>query len=320
MQKRPLCYSKAGCFLVLAPTSSLTNVLPVMPPSAHASTSTDGVGGGSASEPVVQFDPIESAVEEIRAGKFVIVLDDENRENEGDLICAADAITTEQMAWFIRHTSGFICVSLHPALIEQLEIPMMVPINTERNRTAYTVTLDYRHGTTTGISAHDRALSSRKLSQAWRQSRSVSNGAVHPQQNGDSLVDKDRGPIRPIDFCRPGHLCPLRYTEGGVRRRRGHTEASVDLCLAADLPPAALLCELVDPNDEKGNIASRDACFAFARQHGLKVITIEALVAWREQREGPLADDKRASEQLDQERGVQIEQQQVVGPAHASSS
>ncbi|PWN37682.1 putative RIB3-3,4-dihydroxy-2-butanone 4-phosphate synthase [Meira miltonrushii] len=236
-----------------------------------------------------RFDSIDSAIKDISEGKFVIVLDDENRENEGDLICSADKITTEQMAWFIRHTSGFICISLHPKLIEQINLPMMVPVNTEKNKTAYTITLDYRYGTTTGISAHDRALTSRKLAQTWQ------------------------------DFCRPGHLCPLRYTEGGVRRRRGHTEASVDLCVAADLPPAALLCELVDPNDEQGGIASRDACFAFAKQHSLKIITIEALERWREEKEGPLpASIESASTKLDQERGVRLEEQEVVGPAHAN--
>lgn len=110
--------------------------------------------------------------------------------------------------------SGFICVSLHPTLLEQLEIPMMVPNNTEKNRTAYTVTLDYRHGTTTGISAKDRSLTSRKLAEAWKQSN-------------ERVKHTDGSSISASDFCRPGHLCPLRYTEGGVRRRRGHTEASV---------------------------------------------------------------------------------------------
>ncbi|PWN88675.1 hypothetical protein FA10DRAFT_268841 [Acaromyces ingoldii] len=251
-----------------------------------------------------KFDSIESAVEDIRQGKFVIVLDDEDRENEGDLIIAADAITTEQMAWLIRHTSGFICISLHPSLIEALEIPMMVPINTEKNKTAYTVTLDYRHGTTTGISAHDRALSSRMLAKAWR------------QRHGQLNDGEDE--VKPGDFCRPGHLCPLRYTEGGVRRRSGHTEASVDLAVAASLPPVALLCELVDPSDETGSIASRDACFAFARQHKIKVTTIEMLRAWRESREPALVNGDNSQTSLDRERGVQLNGQAVVGPSLSS--
>ncbi|PWN48025.1 3,4-dihydroxy-2-butanone 4-phosphate synthase [Violaceomyces palustris] len=286
------------------------------------------------------FDPIEEAVEEIRKGEFVVVLDDEDRENEGDLIIAADKITSRQMAWFIKHSSGFICISLTPTRISELDIPMMVPNNTEKHKTAYTVTVDYKHGTTTGISAHDRALTSRML------------------------ADQSKG-AKPEDFTRPGHLNPLRYTEGGVRVRMGHTEASVgelavpkptpkshayfplffhnpspscslhriavekmslrsqtprswkgtpssfpivtltsisplffslvslysqrkDLCIAAGLAPAALLCELVDPDDEEGGIASRDACLKFAKQHGLKVISIEELKRWREEREGPL--------------------------------
>ncbi|UZJ56567.1 hypothetical protein CBS101457_005887 [Exobasidium rhododendri] len=244
----------------------------------------------SSSTSAPKFDSIDDTVADIKAGKFVIVLDDENRENEGDLIISANSITSKQMAWFIKHTSGFICVSIHPSLVEELEIPMMVPVNTERNKTAYTVTLDYRHGTTTGISSHDRALTSRMLAKASSQ----------------------KGSVKPEDFCRPGHLCPLRYTEGGVRRRRGHTEASVDLCVAADLPPVALLCELVDPSDEEGGIASRDACFAFAKEHKIRVTTIEMLKSWREKREGPLAiDDAR----LDQERGVKLDAQEVVGPS-----
>ena len=131
-----------------------------MSPSAQASTSASAL---EIDQSKPKFDSIDSAIEDIANGKFVIVLDDENRENEGDLICSADKISTEQMAWFIRHTSGFICISLHPQLIEQINLPMMVPVNTEKNKTAYTITLDYRYGTTTGISAHDRALTSRKL-------------------------------------------------------------------------------------------------------------------------------------------------------------
>ncbi|MCO5555797.1 hypothetical protein L7F22_009342 [Adiantum nelumboides] len=297
-----------------------------MSPSAQASTSAAAL---TKEENEPKFDSIESAIEDIRKGKFVIVLDDENRENEGDLICSADMISTEQMAWFIRHTSGFICISLHPKLIEQIELPMMVPVNTEKNKTAYTITLDYRYGTTTGISAHDRALTSRKLSQTWREGKGESissqtkqNGQSSTNGNSSAAFHEGEAPdrlIKPEDFCRPGHMCPLRYTEGGVRRRRGHTEASVDLCLAANLPPAALLCELVDPNDEKGGIASRDACFEFAKQHNLKVITIEALERWREAKEGPLpASIESNTTKLDQERGVQLQEQEVVGPAHAN--
>ena len=131
---------------------------------------------------------------------------------------------------------------------------MMVPNNTEKHKTAYTVTVDYKHNTTTGISAHDRALTARMLTDAKL-------GA------------------KPEDFSRPGHLNPLRYTPGGIHARRGHTEASVDLCRAANLPQGGLLCELVDPKDPLGGIAARDACLAFAKQHNIKVTTIDRLQA-----------------------------------------
>lgn len=147
------------------------------------------------------FDSIDSAIEALRRNEFVIVLDSEDRENEGDLILPAANITTEQMAFLIRYTSGFVCISLHPERIAELSLPMMFPQNEEPHKTAYTVTADYRHGTTTGISAHDRALTARMLS------------------SGSGATSKD--------FSRPGHLCPLRYTEGGVQVRMGHTEASI---------------------------------------------------------------------------------------------
>ena len=236
------------------------------------------------------FDSIEDAVADIKAGKFVVVLDDEDRENEGDLIISAALCTTKQMAWFIQHTSGFICISLTPERIAELAIPMMVPNNTEKNKTAYTVTVDYKHGTTTGISAYDRALTSRQLADPAL--------AAHAD-----------------DFTRPGHMNPLRYTHGGVRVRKGHTEASVDLCKLAGLPPAGLLCELVDPDDEDGGIASRDACLKFAKKHGLKVTTIELLKKYREQTEGELDEALRQKLQADEARGVKIDEQMVVPPA-----
>ncbi len=206
------------------------------------------------------FDPIEKAIADIAAGKFVVVLDDEDRENEGELIISASFVPPNRWHGSFNHTSGFICISLTPQRIAELSIPMMVPNNTEKNKTAYTVTVDYKHSTTTGISAHDRALTSRQL------------------------ADESFG-AKPDDFTRPGHMNPLRYTEGGVRVRMGHTEASVDLCKLAGLPPAGLLCELVDPDDEEGGIASRDACLKFAKKHGLKVTTIELLKKYREEKE-----------------------------------
>ncbi|KAI5452488.1 3,4-dihydroxy 2-butanone 4-phosphate synthase [Naganishia albida] len=197
-----------------------------------------------------QFDPIEEALAAFKAGDFVVVMDDEGRENEGDLVIAASECTTKKMAWFIKHTSGYICISLPEERLQQLEIPMMVPENQERHKTAYTVTVDAKNGTTTGISAHDRALTARLL--------------ADPS-------------AKPEDFTRPGHMVPLRYTSGGVLARPGHTEAATDLCRLTGLPPAGLLCELVKPDDEEGSMARRDDCKAFAQQWGLKMISIEQL-------------------------------------------
>jgi len=203
------------------------------------------------------FDDLQDALEAFKRGEFVVVMDDANRENEGDLICAASTVTTEKMAWFIKHTSGYICISLPSERLDELELPQMVPNNEEKMRTAYSITVDYKHGTTTGISAHDRALTAIKLADA------------------NSRAD---------DFNRPGHLCPLKARHNGVIERRGHTEAGLDLCRLTGLPQAALLCELVN-DDELGSMARRDDCWAFARRWGLKMISIEQLVQYRQQLE-----------------------------------
>jgi len=203
------------------------------------------------------FDPIEDALAAFERGEFLVVMDDEGRENEGDLIIAASKITTEKMAWFIKHTSGYICIALPEERLAELEIPMMVPNNTERHRTAYTVTVDYKHGTTTGISAHDRALTARKLA------------------TPDS---------RPDDFTKPGHMVPLRSRQGGVLTRRGHTESATDLCYLTGLPPAGLLCELVN-DDAQGTMARRDDCRAFANRWGLKMISVEMIAKYRHEQD-----------------------------------
>jgi 3,4-dihydroxy-2-butanone 4-phosphate synthase len=186
---------------------------------------------------------------------------------------------------------------------------MMVPKNTEKHKTAYTVTVDYKQGTTTGISAHDRALTARMLAKSAQ---------LLPQHKVEG-VDSKEVP-QPEEFSRPGHMVPLRYTEGGVRVRKGHTEASVDLCRACSLPPVALLCELVDPASSTGSIAARDACLAFAKEHNLKVITIEALKQWREAKEGkdhiPELGACNGTE-LDEQRGIKLIAQQVAEPAAA---
>ncbi|ELU43594.1 GTP cyclohydrolase II [Rhizoctonia solani AG-1 IA] len=221
-------------------------------------------------EPAFKFDAMEDALAAFARGEFIVVMDDEDRENEGDLIAAASTITTEKMAWFIKHTrsvliasiclpithqshSGYICISLPSERLEELDIQMMVPNNTEKHKTAYTVTVDYKIGTTTGISAHDRALTARKL--------------VDPQ-------------VVPGDFSRPGHMVPLRARPGGVLTRKGHTEAAIDMCNLTNLPAGGLLCELVN-DDEQGTMARRDDCRAFADRWGLKMISVEMIAKWR---------------------------------------
>ncbi|KAF8967645.1 GTP cyclohydrolase II [Flammula alnicola] len=199
------------------------------------------------------FDTMEDALAAFSAGEFLVVMDDENRENEGDLIISGSQCTTEKMAWMIKHTSGYICISLPAERLEALEIPMMVPDNQDRHRTAYTVTVDYKHGTTTGISAHDRSLTARAL--------------ASPTST-------------PSDFSRPGHMVPLRAREGGVLTRKGHTESGVDLCLLTGQPPAGVLCELVN-DDAQGTMARRDDCRTFADRWGIKMISVEMLAQYK---------------------------------------
>ncbi|KAI8374936.1 3,4-dihydroxy-2-butanone 4-phosphate synthase [Choanephora cucurbitarum] len=201
-----------------------------------------------------EFDSVEEALKDYAANKFVIVMDDEDRENEGDLIIAAENITTQQMAFLIRYSSGYICAPTTIERLEELQLPLMVERNTELMRTAYTVSCDYAHGTTTGISAHDRALTCRKLADPTS---------------------------KPEDFMRPGHILPLRSVTGGTFNRFGHTEAAVDLCLLAGLQPVACIGELIKEEDENGDMARRDDCFAFARKHGIKMITIKDIIAYK---------------------------------------
>ncbi len=196
-------------------------------------------------------DPIPDLVAAIKAGHMVVVMDDKGRENEGDLIMAAATATPEQMAFFVRHTSGIICLPATRDHLERLHLPQMVPENTEIHRTAFTVSVDYRQGTTTGISAHDRA----------RTIRALADPAVKPE-----------------DFSRPGHIFPLRYAEGGVLCRAGHTEASVDLARLAGLGPIAVISEIVS---EDGGMRRGTELIRFAREHGLKVGTIADLIRYR---------------------------------------
>jgi 3,4-dihydroxy 2-butanone 4-phosphate synthase/GTP cyclohydrolase II len=199
---------------------------------------------------------IEEAIAAIRSGGMVVVVDDEDRENEGDLFVAAEHATPEIMGFFVKHTSGLICASITNSRADELDLPLMVERNTEAQRTAFTVTIDLRAGTTTGISAHDRALTAR------------------------ALADPD---TRPTDLARPGHLHVLRARDGGVLKRAGHTEAVVDLARMASLAPAGVLCEIV--TEDGMGMARRDDLETFAARHNLPLITIADLIRYRRQTE-----------------------------------
>ncbi|MBT0568027.1 bifunctional 3,4-dihydroxy-2-butanone-4-phosphate synthase/GTP cyclohydrolase II [Williamsia sp. CHRR-6] len=203
------------------------------------------------------LDSIERAVADIAAGKAVVVVDDEDRENEGDLIFAAEKATPELVAFMVRYTSGYLCVALESADCDRLGLPPMFAVNQDKHGTAYTVTVDAREGIGTGISASDRAQTMRLLA-------SPDTGAN--------------------DFTRPGHVVPLRAREGGVLRRPGHTEAAVDLARLAGLGPAGVLCEIVSQKDE-GAMAHTEELRAWADEHGLALISIADLVAWRRRNE-----------------------------------
>lgn len=201
------------------------------------------------------FTHIEAAIEAIQRGEFVVVVDDADRENEGDLIMAAEKVTPEAMAFMIRHTSGVICMPMTGERLDELRLPLMVAHNTEVQRTAFTVSVDAVHGTTTGISAADRAATVR------------------------ALIDPA---TRPEDLARPGHIFPLRYREGGVLKRAGHTEAAVDLARLAGLAPAGVLAEVV--NDD-GSMQRLPELERFAAEHGLQLISIADLIRYRRHRE-----------------------------------
>ncbi|TWG08296.1 bifunctional 3,4-dihydroxy-2-butanone-4-phosphate synthase/GTP cyclohydrolase II [Saccharopolyspora dendranthemae] len=200
-----------------------------------------------------KFDTIERALADIAAGKAVIVVDDEDRENEGDLIFAAEKATPELVAFMVRYTSGYICVGMPAEDCDRLDLPPMYHSNQDRKGTAYAVTVDAAEGVTTGISAADRAQTLRVLAGAE---------------------------ATPKDLTRPGHVVPLRARDGGVLRRPGHTEASVDLSRMAGLRPAGALCEIVSQKAE-GDMARRDELEVFADEHDLALITIADLITYR---------------------------------------
>ena len=201
------------------------------------------------------FASIPEAVQDIRAGRVVIVVDDADRENEGDLIMAAEKVTPEAIAFIVRHSSGVICMPVVGDRLDALQIPLMVADNTDQRHTAFTVSVDARRGVSTGISAADRATTIR------------------------AIVDQRTAPE---DLSRPGHIFPLRYREGGVLKRAGHTEASVDLARLAGLFPAGVLCETVN---EDGSMARLPDLVRFGAEHGLKIISIADLIAYRREHE-----------------------------------
>jgi 3,4-dihydroxy 2-butanone 4-phosphate synthase/GTP cyclohydrolase II len=211
----------------------------------------------------VRLDPVQDAVAAIRAGRAVVVVDDEDRENEGDLIFAAQRATPELVGFMIRYTSGYICVPMEGPELDRLGLPPMTRVNEDRKGTAYAVTVDARDVLATGISAVDRARTIKVLS--------------------DSATE-------PLDLTRPGHVVPLRAAAGGVLRRPGHTEAAVDLARMAGFNAAGALCELV--NDD-GSMMRAPACRAFADTHGLVMISIADLIAYRRHHESQV---ERAAE------------------------
>ena len=197
-------------------------------------------------------------VEAIRAferGEIVVVTDDDGRENEGDLIVAAVHCTPEKMAFIVRHTSGIVCTPMTREDTKRLNLGPMVSDNDSAHTTAFTVSVDFKHGTTTGISADDRTLTVRNLA------------------NGNAGAS---------DFTRPGHIFPLIAREGGVLMRSGHTEAAVDLCKLAGLPPVGVICELV--NDD-GTVTRGPQVVTFAQKHGLKQVSVADLIAYRQRKE-----------------------------------
>ena len=210
---------------------------------------------GSTEETSPAFSCVEDIVADIEAGKMVVIVDDEDRENEGDLICAAEKITPSLINFMATHGRGLICAPIESEAAERLGLPLMVRRNSEAHGTNFTVAVDAAHGITTGISAADRACTVEVLANPLSE---------------------------PGDLVRPGHILPLRAKEGGVLRRAGHTEAAVDLARMAGLQPAGVICEILN---EDGTMARLPELIAFAEKHGLRIGTIESLIEYRRTRE-----------------------------------
>lgn len=218
-----------------------------MMPTSSTHEGTDRGGGGATGE--IRLDPVGAAVEALARGRAVVVVDDADRENEGDIVFAAQHATAELMGFTVRHTSGVVCVPMTGVRADAMRLPPMVALNEDSKGTAYTVTCDARHGVSTGISAADRALTAQVL------------------------ADPAAGPG---DITRPGHVLPLRAADGGVAVRRGHTEAAVELCALAGLEPVGVIAELVH---DEGSMMRLPALRAFADRHGIPLVSIEDLAA-----------------------------------------
>jgi 3,4-dihydroxy 2-butanone 4-phosphate synthase / GTP cyclohydrolase II len=203
----------------------------------------------------IRFSTVDEAIEEIRKGKIVIVVDDEDRENEGDFIAAAETATAETVNFMVTHGRGMLCAPITGERAGELQLDLMVPVNTSTHGTPFTVTVDYKRGTTTGVSAADRA--------------ATINALADPR-------------VRAADFARPGHIFPLRAIEGGVLRRAGHTESVVDLTRLAGLQPAGVLCEILNPD---GTMARLPELMELSQGFGLKIISVRSLIEYRLQRE-----------------------------------
>ena len=202
-----------------------------------------------------ELNTIREAIDAISAGKFVVVVDDEDRENEGDLIIAAESVTAEDMAFMVKYTSGVVCCAITNERADALHLPLMVANNTEAMGTAFTISVDVAEGTTTGISASDRSLTCKALA---------------------------NGHIAASGFARPGHVFPLRARAGGVLKRAGHTEAAVDLATMAGLAPAGVLCEIVS---DDGTMARLPELIQFARTHDIPIISIADMIRYRNRHE-----------------------------------
>ena len=190
---------------------------------------------------------IKEAINDFRKGKFVIVIDDKNRENEADLVLAAEKVTPEKINFMITYAKGLVCVPMLGKRLDELNLPLMAKVNTELHKTKFTISVDYKKGTTTGISAFDRAKTIKAL--------------IHKK-------------TKPNDLAKPGHIFPLRCDEGGLKKRVGHTEAAVELCRLSNLYPAAVICEIIG---ETGRMAKLNEIKKFAKKWKIKIIKIDDL-------------------------------------------